>query len=80
MFAALPRTRLMATPTSLIFKLYCPPASLCRRLEADDRIAPFHNGKARWFTFELSSDSDLHAALDWLGLAYEAAVVKKNSK
>ncbi len=29
--------------------------------------------KARWFTFELSTDVDLHDALDWLARGYEAA-------
>jgi hypothetical protein len=29
--------------------------------------------KARWFTFELASDADLHQALKWLSRAYEAA-------
>ena len=28
---------------------------------------------SRWFVFELSSDSDLNDALDWLRRAYEAA-------
>jgi hypothetical protein len=37
-------------------------------------------GKARWFTFELSSDADLHSALEWLGIAYEVAGKKKKSK
>lgn len=80
MFAALPLTRLLATPTSLIFKFHGSPPSLLRRLEADGRIAPFQKDKARWFTFDLSSGSDLHAALAWLGLAYEAAAAKKKSK
>jgi hypothetical protein len=36
--------------------------------------------KARWFAFELSSDTDLHDALDWLGRAYEAAGKSKKSR
>jgi hypothetical protein len=30
--------------------------------------------KARWMRFEIASDADLRAALDWLSRAYEAAV------
>jgi len=29
--------------------------------------------QARWFTFELATDSDLHDALDWLTRAHDAA-------
>jgi len=29
--------------------------------------------KARWSTFELATDRDLHDALDWLARAYDAA-------
>jgi hypothetical protein len=36
-------------------------------------LAPPRSEKARWFSFELSSDADLHDALDWLAMAYEAA-------
>ena len=35
--------------------------------------------EARWFSFELSSDADIHDALDWLGRAYNAAAKSKKS-
>jgi len=80
MFAALPRTRAMGTANSFVFKLEDAP--LRGRLAKDSRIGTMQRDalqadatrtkKARWFTFELASDTDLHDALDWLGRAYEA--------
>jgi hypothetical protein len=72
MFAVLPRTRGMETANSLAFRIDTPPAKVRARLENDPRIGAAEIKKARWFTFELSSDADLHDALDWLGRAYEA--------
>lgn len=71
MFALLPRTRGMGTANSLAFKLENP--SLGLRLGEDPRMGATEIKKARWYTFELSSDTDLHGALDWLGRAYQAA-------
>ena len=74
MFALLPRTRAMETPNSLAFKLEAKSAAVLSGLEKDPRIASTQMQKTRWFTFEVSSDADLHDALDWLGRAYEARV------
>ena len=79
MFGALPRTRAMQTPNSLVFKLPDSTSPIMARLEADSRIGSLQMQKARWFTFELSSDADLHDALDWLGRSYEAAGKRKKS-
>jgi TfoX/Sxy family transcriptional regulator of competence genes len=79
MFAALPRTRSMGTPNSLVFKLDSQPSAVAARLKKDPRIGSMQMQKARWFTFEISSDADLHDALDWLGTAYEAAGRKRKS-
>jgi hypothetical protein len=79
MFALLPRTRGMETANSLAFKLESPAASVRRRLEKDARIGSTQMQKARWFTFEVSSDGDLHDALDWLAMAYEGAGKAKKS-
>jgi hypothetical protein len=78
-FALAPRTRGMETANSLAFKFEAPSAAARARLEADPRIGSMQIQKARWFTFELSSDADLHDALDWLGRAYEAAGRNKKS-
>ena len=45
-----------------------------------DRVSAFDKDKARWFTFELCSDRDLHDALEYLGRAFDAArITRKKS-
>ena len=78
-FALLPRTRGMETANSLAFKLDPATRTVRTRLGEDPRVASTQMGKMRWFTFELSSDSDLRTALEWLGAAYEAAGKNKKS-
>jgi len=80
MFAALPRTRAMGTPNSLVFKLVETTVGDRARMEKDPRIGDMQMQKARWFTFELASDGDLHDALDWIGRAYDAAAKLKKPK
>lgn len=80
MFAVLPRTRGMETANSLAFRIDTPTAKVRTRLEKDPRIGAAEIKQARWFTFELSSDADLHDALDWLGRAYEAAGKNRQSR
>lgn len=77
-FALLPRTRGMETANSLGFKLESPAPRLLARIQAHPRTGAIEIQKARWFTFEITSDPDLHDALAWLGRAYEAA--GKNKK
>ena len=79
MFAALPRTRGMGAANSLVFKLEFQPSAVAARLKRDPRIGSMQMQKARWFTFEISSDADRHNGLGWLGMAYEAAGRKKQS-
>lgn len=79
-FAALPRTRAWGTANSLAFKLPTANAAVQSRLENDPRVGYTLMGKTRWFTFELSSDADLHAALDWIGEAYTAAGKRKSQQ
>ena len=82
MFAALPRTRGIEGTNALAFKLEAPASTVSARLQKDSRIRLWsaQTQKARWFTFELSSDADLHDALDWLGRAYEWASKNKKSR
>ncbi|HSA92998.1 MAG TPA: hypothetical protein VLE48_08305 [Terriglobales bacterium] len=71
-FAALPKTRSMGSPTSFIFRL--PPDSpLKARARKDPRIGPSEMAQARWMTFEMQSEADLRDALTWLDRAYLAA-------
>ena len=76
-FAMLPRTRGMDTANSLAFKLENPTAAMRQLLEADPRRSALTLGTGRWFIFELSSNGDLHDALDWLHHAYQAAGKKE---
>ena len=73
MFAALPCTRSLWSANSLAFKIQNAVPAIRKRLESDPRIGAMGKQKARWFTFEISSGSDLHDALDWLGRAFEGA-------
>jgi hypothetical protein len=77
LFGLLPRTRAMQTPNSLVFKLESPGSQALARMQRDSRVGEAIMQKARWFTFELSSDADLHDALAWLGRGYEAAGKRK---
>lgn len=72
-FALLPRTRAIKSPNALAFKLESPPARVSALLRQDPRIGSTQMQKARWFTFEISCDTDLRAALEWLDRAYDAA-------
>jgi hypothetical protein len=78
MFDALPRTRAMGTPNALVFKIIETSESVRGKLEKDQRVGDMEMQKARWFTFELASYQDLHDALDWIGLVYDAAGKRKN--
>ena len=76
-FAALPKTRGMNSPNSLAFKMASVSPQLQTRLESDHHIEETHMQNARWFAFEMESDEDLRAALEWLSEAYEAAGKKR---
>jgi hypothetical protein len=71
-FAALPVSRAIGTPNSLIFRFNPMPPDLKQRALREPRIAT--DGKApgaRWFSFEIHSAADLRDALWWLNQAYE---------
>ena len=63
-FAALPKTRAIGTPSSLMVKL---PRVKDRRLKAGKGPG------AGWVTFEMTSETDFSEALRWLERAYEKA-------
>ena len=63
-FAAVPRTRAVDTPFSLLLKL---PGVRSARLK------PGTGPGSKWVTFALESESDISDALRWLGRAYEKA-------
>ena len=72
-FAALPRTRGMGSPSSVVFKLPKAGPRVLARLRGEQRISTTVMRASRWFAFELASDRDLKDALEWLGRAFEAA-------
>jgi hypothetical protein len=71
-FAALPRSRGFGSSPSILLKFRTMPPALLHRAESDTRLHSNSPGK-RWFSFTLSSDSDLHDALEWLNYSYESA-------
>jgi len=72
-FALLPRTRALDPPSSIAFKLESALPRIRARAKQDPRVGFTEMRKARWFTFELTSDGDLRDALAWLQRAYDAA-------
>jgi len=73
MFGLLPRTRSIFKGNAVAFRINSADRSWQSLIEKDQRIAAFDKDKGRWFMFELSGDSDLHHALEYLGRAFEAA-------
>ena len=73
-FAALPRTRALGTPNSIIFRFDPMPLQLLRRAKRDARIgSERYASGGRWYSFELSSENELTDVLWWLNQAYERA-------
>ena len=72
-FAVLPRTRCMDVPNSIAFKLESAGVRIRARAQRDPHISAFGMQTARWLSFEMNCDADLHPALQWLSRAYEAA-------
>ncbi len=76
-FAALPNSRGFGTEASILLKFDPMPPALLQRAESDLRVHANSPGKG-WFSFTLTSDTDLHDALDWLNRSYEAAKPEKS--
>ena len=71
-FAALPNSRGFGPDAPILLKLNFVPPALLQRALNDSRVRGNTPGKG-WFSFTLTSDPDLHDALEWLNHAYEAA-------
>jgi hypothetical protein len=67
-FAAIPRTRAVDTPYSLLIKL---PGTRHQRLTSA------RGPGAGWVTFTLDSPADIAEALKWMKRAYDRAVEQK---
>lgn len=72
-FALLPKSRGIESPSAIAFKLSEPSTPMRKRIESDSRIRFTDIQKSRWFLFELARDEDLRDALEWLDRAYRAA-------
>jgi len=71
-FAALPVSRAIGTPNSVIFRFDPMPPDLKQRALKEPRISGDSKAPgARWFSFEVRSTEDLRDALWWLNHAYE---------
>lgn len=71
-FAALPATRAIGAPNSIIFRFDPMPPDLQQRALKEPRIAKDRKAPgARWFSFEILSAAELRDALWWLKQAYE---------
>lgn len=73
-FAALPRSRAMNSPRSLMFKFASVSPAILDSAKKDSKVdAVSSMPGAGWFAFELKETSAMQGALGWLGRAYEAA-------
>jgi hypothetical protein len=73
-FAALPVTRAIKNPNSLIFRIKPMPSDLLERAKKEPRIDTESRAPgAKWFVFELHSEVDFRDALWWINQAYEHA-------
>ena len=80
MFGILPRTKSVFTSNAVAFRFDSLNRTVKTLFEQDARVAAFDKNKNRWFTFQLSSDADLHDALDYLGRAFDAADTRQKTK
>jgi hypothetical protein len=73
-FAALPVTRAIKNPNSLIFRIQPMPPNLLERAKKEPRIDTENAApSAKWLSFVLNSEADFRDALWWLNQAYEHA-------
>ncbi len=77
MFGILPRTRSIFRGNAVAFRMEGASRATKSLIDNDPRVAAFDEHKTPWFTFELSSNSDLHDALEYLGRAFDAARTAK---
>lgn len=73
-FAAIPVTRAMNSPNSLIFKLHRVSPRLLQRAKEDPRVEISAKAPgAGWYSFDVASAKDLRDALWWVNQAFETA-------
>ena len=72
-FAVLPRTRTLETPNSIAFRLPKRSSDITERMQKDERVI-IPTPEAKWISFIVESETDIHDALQWLAHAYDEAV------
>jgi hypothetical protein len=80
-FAAVPRTRALNSPTSVIFKLHAQTAKAGNSWDRqrkfhdleDSRLKQLQMNRTGWLSFELNSAEDIRDALYWFEQAYNKA-------
>jgi hypothetical protein len=80
-FAALPSTRALHAEDVIMLKFEQESTALARRIAVEPHfiggtLASTHNkqGEGRkWRFFRIAGDADIHAAIEWLGEAYQSA-------
>jgi hypothetical protein len=73
-FAALPYSHGLVSPSSFILKFDPMPPSLSQLAEKEPRLdTATRVSRKGWFCFELFSNADVRDAVWWLGQAYQAA-------
>jgi hypothetical protein len=73
-FAALPRSRAMNSPRSIMFKFASVAPVTLNSANKDSRVEKVSRMPGSgWFAFELNEASATKDALGWLGRAYQAA-------
>jgi hypothetical protein len=73
-FAALPVTRGIGAPNTILFKIKSVPPDLLRRANGDPRVSTGTRMRAKgWHCFDVNSAEDLKDVLWWLNQAYELA-------
>jgi len=76
-FAALPHSRGFGPDAAILLKFNPVLPALLQRARSDGRVATNTPGNG-WFSLTLSSDADLHDALEWLNRSYESAKERKS--
>lgn len=71
-FAVLPRTRTIDTPNSIAFRLARRSRDITEKMKKDERVI-IPTGEAKWISFVVESEKDIHDALQWLAHAYAEA-------
>jgi TfoX/Sxy family transcriptional regulator of competence genes len=79
-FAALPRSRAMRSPRSILFKLASLSPAILESAKRDSRVDTLSGEPGPgWFMFEMDGASATKSALGWLERAYEVAKKQRAS-